>query len=180
MLQKPQAGIGRDLHSGATPPLLAGLANVAGAIGVLRRVFHVLDHVPHLLRCMQGILRAMARWAKGAGQGRETPLLGNRGKAYSSLQTQASSHDARQVSGPEAELHRANLRLETAMSNMSQGLCLYDADGRLDVVNQQFFDIYHLDPNRIRPGALFRDVLQTSIDAGNYPGRTADELVAER
>ena len=63
---------------------------------------------------------------------------------------------------------------------MSQGLCLYDADDRLDVVNQQFFDIYHLDPIRVRPGVLFRDVLQISIDAGNYPGRNADELLAER
>src|SRR5438128_9900097 len=35
----------------------------------------------------------------------------------------------------EAELHETNLRLDAALKNMSQGLCLYDSEGRLQGVN---------------------------------------------
>ncbi len=142
--------------------------------------------LPGMLRRLQAIPRAALRLIAGGGEdasgtGRDsTAPLGGQGRPIAGTPALRAFPGAQRASDQEAELRRANLRFETALSNMSQGLCLYDADGRLDVVNQQFFDIYHLDPNCVRPGVLFRDVLQTSIDAGNYPGRTADELVAER
>ncbi|MGY3591928.1 PAS domain S-box-containing protein [Bradyrhizobium sp. USDA 4341] len=38
----------------------------------------------------------------------------------------------------EAELEATNLRLDAALTHMSQGLCLYDRDARLQVVNRRF------------------------------------------
>ncbi len=38
----------------------------------------------------------------------------------------------------EETLKGINLRLDAALDNMSQGLCLYDKDNRLQVVNRRF------------------------------------------
>jgi len=163
MPQKPHTGTERMRWS-AVLPLLAGFLSVADWVS----------------RRLQGVPWALLRLARGGGRaGRDSKAPPSSGQGKTDA-VQAFKQVTRCASDQEAELHRANLRFETALSNMSQGLCLYDADDRLDVVNQQFFDIYHLDPIRVRPGVLFRDVLQISIDAGNYPGRNADELLAER
>ena len=49
-----------------------------------------------------------------------------------------------------------NLRLDAALDNMSQGLCLYDADDRLQVVNRRFCEIFGLQREKVRPGLTFR------------------------
>jgi diguanylate cyclase (GGDEF)-like protein/PAS domain S-box-containing protein len=80
----------------------------------------------------------------------------------------------------EAKLTATNLRLDAALDNMSQGLCLYDADNRLKVVNRRFFEIFGLSPARVQPGMTFREILELSVMAGNHVGKTAPELIAEQ
>src|ERR1700678_548151 len=53
-------------------------------------------------------------------------------------------------------------RFEAALGNMSQGLCMFGADGRLIVSNQRFRDIYHLAPASVAPGRLMIEVLKSS------------------
>jgi diguanylate cyclase (GGDEF)-like protein len=80
----------------------------------------------------------------------------------------------------EAALREAHLRFEAALANMSQGLCLYDRDNVLLVVNRRFCEIYRLDPARIVPGICFRDVIAASIAVGNHTGTDVDQLVSRR
>ena len=80
----------------------------------------------------------------------------------------------------EAKLTATNLRLDAALDNMSQGLCLYDADNRLKVVNRRFFEIFGLSPDWVRPGMTFREILELSVMAGNHVGKSAPELIAEQ
>ena len=78
-----------------------------------------------------------------------------------------------------AKLEAANLYLDAALANMSQGLCLYDADNRLRVVNHRFCQIFRLSPELVVPGLSFREVLELSVAAGNHFGRSAAGLLAE-
>ena len=80
----------------------------------------------------------------------------------------------------EAALTQTNRLFDAALSNMSQGLCLYDADQRLLVSNRQFAELYRLAPEAMRPNLTFREVLQLSIAAGNHPDDGIDTLYAER
>ena len=61
----------------------------------------------------------------------------------------------------EDNLRETNLRLDAALDNMSQGLCLFNATNRLEVVNRRFFEIFSLAPDRIEPGMAFSEVLGT-------------------
>ncbi|MHC2105509.1 EAL domain-containing protein [Methylobacterium sp. CM6246] len=70
----------------------------------------------------------------------------------------------------EDRLTETNLRLDAALDNMSQGLCLYDAQHRLMVVNRRYSEIYGLTPGTIVPGMSAQDVMRASLVAGNHPG----------
>jgi diguanylate cyclase (GGDEF)-like protein len=77
------------------------------------------------------------------------------------------------------KLAAINLRFDVALDNMSQGLCLYDSENRLSVVNRRFCEMFKLPPESVHPGITFGEVLQLSIAAGNHPGKTIFDLLAE-
>jgi diguanylate cyclase (GGDEF)-like protein len=80
----------------------------------------------------------------------------------------------------EAALTQTNRLFDAALSNMSQGLCLYDAQQRLLVSNRQFAELYRLPPDTPQPGSLFRDVLKLSFAAGNHTEGSVEALFAAR
>ena len=73
-----------------------------------------------------------------------------------------------------------NLQFDTALNNMSVGLLMCDGTLRIAVVNHRFCAIFGLDFASIPPGSSYRDLLALSVSAGNYPGRTVDEILAAR
>jgi len=79
----------------------------------------------------------------------------------------------------EEELERSHEHLDAALRNMSQGLCMYDADHRLMVRNERYLAIYGMSPDVVRPGASYREVVEHSASLGNYASRTdIEQLIA--
>ncbi len=70
--------------------------------------------------------------------------------------------DISQSKEQKASLRQTNLRLDAALDNMSQGLCLFDAENRLEVVNRRFYEIFGLSRDLIAPGDEFRKILALS------------------
>ncbi len=60
------------------------------------------------------------------------------------------------LSAREAELGHQKLRLEAAVNNMSQGLCMFDADQRLVICNRQYANHYRLPPRASHAGDAAR------------------------
>ena len=79
----------------------------------------------------------------------------------------------------EANLRQTNWRLDAALDNMSQGLCLFDAQHRLEVINRRFFEIFGLPRDTIQPGATFREIVALKIACQAYGGKTVDELLED-
>ncbi len=64
-------------------------------------------------------------------------------------------------------LAEANLTLDAALGNMSQGLCLFDEHDRLKLANSQFQALFALPPESCVPGASYRDIVaQVLVGAG--------------
>jgi diguanylate cyclase (GGDEF)-like protein len=80
----------------------------------------------------------------------------------------------------EEELQAWNLRLDAALKNMSQGLCLYDAEQRVLVANQRFAEIYGLTTDQVKPGTTLRQVLEARIANGLYAGANPEAYIKER
>ena len=80
----------------------------------------------------------------------------------------------------EETLKGINLRLDAALDNMSQGLCLFDAEHKLQVVNRRFCEIFGLPREKLQPGMKYRNILELSVAAGNHPGKTVEELIDDQ
>ncbi len=59
---------------------------------------------------------------------------------------------------------------ETALNNMSQGLCMFDADANLVVCNERYLEMYGLRRDVVVPGANLRGILLHRKECGNFGG----------
>ncbi len=67
-----------------------------------------------------------------------------------------------------------NLRMRVAINNMSQGLCMFDADERLVVCNRRYMDLYQLPDEVVRPGRTLTSLLEFRVKNGSF-ARDPDE-----
>jgi diguanylate cyclase (GGDEF)-like protein/PAS domain S-box-containing protein len=66
-------------------------------------------------------------------------------------------------------LELTHLQFDTALNNMAQGLCMFDATQRLIVCNKRYADLYGLNDEETRPGTTLHTILQHRIAKGNAP-----------
>ena len=79
-----------------------------------------------------------------------------------------------------AQLDMKKEQLETALSNMAQGMCVYDADLRLVIFNQRYVEIFGLEKMNIGPGTPLAEVLRVSAAQGNYQRDNAEAAIQAR
>jgi diguanylate cyclase (GGDEF)-like protein/PAS domain S-box-containing protein len=80
----------------------------------------------------------------------------------------------------ELEAVKAELALyRDALESMHHGVCMYNPEGRITLVNRRYAELLRLPPESVRPGLTAADVLQKCIDAGHYPGQTPGEVYAQ-
>ncbi len=77
----------------------------------------------------------------------------------------------------EEELKAQNMRFNAALSSMSQGLCLFDADKRVVMANDRYAQLYDLTPDQVKPGTTLRDILTARVGAGAYSHIDAEAFV---
>jgi signal transduction histidine kinase len=78
------------------------------------------------------------------------------------------------------QLHAKNLQFDTALSNMVQGLCMFDKDQKLIVVNRRYLEIYGFAADVVKPGITLRGLMEYSVSLGNYTAEEAERALAER
>ena len=77
-------------------------------------------------------------------------------------------------------LSEKNMHFNAALDNMSQGLCMFDDKQRLVVCNQRYASMYDLSPEQVKPGTLFRQILEYRIASGVYAGDDPENYIQER
>jgi len=97
-------------------------------------------------------------------------------EAAESRQKFEAEYEARKKA--EEQLRLSNLRLDTALNSMRQGLALYDSDTRLVLCNQRFQNMYGLSPETTKPGCTLRDLLFQRKAVGTFSG-DPDQYIAE-
>ena len=66
------------------------------------------------------------------------------------------------------QLQSANVRIDAALNNMSQGLCMFDGDGRLVICNERYLRMYDLSPDVIKPGCTLLEMLEHRRERGSF------------
>jgi diguanylate cyclase (GGDEF)-like protein len=77
----------------------------------------------------------------------------------------------------EEALRVRNLQFDTAINNMSQGLCFFDASQRLIVCNDRYLEMYDLPPDRVGPGTTLTEIVDLRFEAGSFPAMSRDEYL---
>jgi PAS domain S-box-containing protein len=67
-------------------------------------------------------------------------------------------------------LKTQNRRLVNAIDNMSQGLCMFDAQGTITLVNRRYLEMYSLRPKVVKPGCSFRELIEERKTTGLFSG----------
>ncbi len=75
----------------------------------------------------------------------------------------------RVVEARDRDLEAVNARLDLAIENMSEGLCLYDAAGRLVASNRRYAAIFGVPADAIAPGMTQGEVVDRILAAGSMP-----------
>ena len=77
----------------------------------------------------------------------------------------------------EQALHDRNQLLDATLEHMAHGLCAYDQDLRVIVVNRRYMEMYGLTENDAKPGTTLLDLMSRSVAVGIHrPGTTAEEM----
>ena len=71
-----------------------------------------------------------------------------------------------------------NRRLSNALDNMSQGLCMFDAQGCVVLTNRRYIGMYNLSPEIVRPGCSLQELMQHRKETGLFSGDV--ERIADR
>jgi len=79
-----------------------------------------------------------------------------------------------------ARLERQNMWFQAALSNMCQGLCMFDADANLVIANERYGEMYGLACEITQPGTPFRKILEARIAMGAYVGSEPEKYIRER
>src|SRR5882672_5966709 len=77
----------------------------------------------------------------------------------------------------EEKLREQKLQLDTALNNMSQGLCMFDAANRLVVCNERFLEMYGMSTELAKPGCHISEILAQHFASGAFSGN-AEEYIA--
>jgi methyl-accepting chemotaxis protein len=67
-------------------------------------------------------------------------------------------------------LRNQNRRLSTALNNMSQGLNMFDAQGRITLLNTRYLEMYRLDPKVVKPGCTLKELIEHRKATGLFSG----------
>jgi methyl-accepting chemotaxis protein len=67
-------------------------------------------------------------------------------------------------------LRAQNRRLADAIDNMSQGLNVFDPQGRITLVNRRYLEMYNLSPDVVKPGVTLRRLIQHRKETGLLSG----------
>ncbi|PBC11460.1 diguanylate phosphodiesterase [Mesorhizobium sp. WSM3859] len=79
----------------------------------------------------------------------------------------------------EEELKEQHRRFDAALANMSQGLLMYDADGKMIVRNQRFLELYKVAAADFPYGTTHRDALERLLELGIYTKLDVDSEVTK-
>src|SRR6187397_1671233 len=67
-------------------------------------------------------------------------------------------------------LRSQNRRISTALNNMSQGLNMFDAQGRITLLNARYLEMYKLDPKVVKPGCTLKRLIEYRKETGLFSG----------
>lgn len=75
------------------------------------------------------------------------------------------------------ELERINTRFDMALSEMPNGLVMWDSDQRIVIANSRYREMYGFSPEQVAPGVTLRQILEAHLANGQTSELSVDEYI---
>lgn len=135
-----------------------------------------LENFPVAIAVTNTALAALGEWRRDATN--LTLLAAGIGLAIAFGAVLSIRQLARMQRRSTREINLQKVRLGMALDNMSQGLCMFDAESRLILCNQRYLDMYRLSPDIVKPGCTLATLVDHRKETGTFVGDT-DSYVVE-
>ena len=134
------------------------------------------------LRDNRGGMRAKSRELLSAGRTIETAHVYSPGLGWVVTHEDVTEEIASSeiIQRRKLELERQNIRLDAAVNNISQGLCMFDAKGRLVICNAPYQRIYRLPDELLRPGTPARRYSRPAVRQRHASSGSREDYIAWR
>jgi nitrogen fixation/metabolism regulation signal transduction histidine kinase len=86
--------------------------------------------------------------------------IGTLTRAFNLAITELADARQRLIEWSEAEIGKQFERLDGAINNMAQGLCMFDAEQKLIISNRRYAEIYGIPAELTQPGTSLRSILE--------------------
>jgi methyl-accepting chemotaxis protein len=77
-------------------------------------------------------------------------------------------------------LEQTNLRFDSALENMTHGLCMFDAEKRLVICNDRYAALYHLPPELLKAGTTHEAIIAHRVMNGLLKGEKSAGAVDKK
>src|SRR3974390_190781 len=77
------------------------------------------------------------------------------------------------------KLETQKLQLDAALTNMSQGLLMFDSSERIVVCNSRYIEMYRLSSQVVKPGGSLRELLNHRAATGSFLSEDPDRYLSE-
>ena len=162
IVSEAQARLRYSSHSAwrLVPVALAGaLLAVAFGIWMIRRYFvtpviSLTDHVRRIRESENLDVKLDGRALQRADE------IGVLSRSFNLLIGELAQARLWLIEWSEAKVRTHYERLNAAVSNMPQGLCMFDADMKLIICNKRYAEMYGLSPDLTVPGTPFRSIVE--------------------
>jgi len=78
------------------------------------------------------------------------------------------------------QLTAKNFQFDTALNNISQGVCFFDGERRLLICNNRYLDMYDIDPPAVAPGITLSEIMDLRREAGTFAAMSEEDYHAWR
>jgi diguanylate cyclase (GGDEF)-like protein/PAS domain S-box-containing protein len=181
-----EANVGRDMtNSGLFAQLKhapVGSVEITASIDGVRRLnsYEQGRVYPIVVTVAQDVNELLAPWRHSAiGQMAQAVLIA----IFIMLMGGFVWRATRTLAAKSVKLSETNARFDAAVTNMSNGLTMFDADGRLMVWNEKYLELYGLSPDVVKSGASLRSIVehrrqvgQLDLDVEAYVGALEQRL----
>ena len=176
-----EANIGRDMSpSGIFAELKhapAGTVEMASSTDGVRRLnSYERGHTyPIFISIAQDMTELLVPWKKSALRGlAETAAIA----LFILLMGAFVWRATRTLAANSVKLRETNAHFDAALANMSNGLSMFDGDGRLMFWNAKYLELYGMSPDVVRQGASIRSIIEHRKQA-SIPDLDVDACIGE-
>jgi diguanylate cyclase (GGDEF)-like protein/PAS domain S-box-containing protein len=98
-----------------------------------------------------------------------TDEIGALSRSFNLMIVELAEARKRLIAWSKEEINRQYERLNVAINNMPQGLCMFDRDQKLIICNRHYAEIYGLKPEQTTPGTPLSEILKQRVAVGGCP-----------